>query len=100
MADGTSMSRPASDTPVAGPEAPTRLDQVREARRASPETEPAKPEAAPPVSPERIAAKPPRRRLLRPLLFALLPVALAGAAYIYVTGGQVMATDNAYVEAD
>jgi membrane fusion protein, multidrug efflux system len=100
MADGTSMSRPASDTPVTGPEAPTRLDQVREARRTSPETEPAKPEAAPSASPERTAAKRPRRRLLRPLLFALLPVALAGAAYVYVTGGQVMETDNAYVEAD
>ena len=40
-----------------------------------------------------------RRALLRPLLFALLPVALAVGAYEYVTGGQVMATDNAYVQA-
>jgi membrane fusion protein (multidrug efflux system) len=42
----------------------------------------------------------PKRRLLRPLLFALLPVALVVSGYIYVTGGQVMSTDNAYVQAD
>lgn len=40
-----------------------------------------------------------RRRVLRPLLFALLPVALIAGAYEYVTGGQVMSTDNAYVQA-
>jgi membrane fusion protein (multidrug efflux system) len=33
-------------------------------------------------------------------LFALLPLALIAGAYGYVTGGQVMSTDNAYVEAD
>ncbi len=49
----------------------------------------------PPVRP--FAAR--RRRTLRPLLFALLPVALIAGAYEYVTGGQVMATDNAYVQA-
>ncbi len=41
----------------------------------------------------------PRRRVLRPLLFALLPVALSVGAYEYVTGGQIMSTDNAYVQA-
>ena len=40
-----------------------------------------------------------RRRVLRPLLFALLPVALIAGAYEYVVGGQVMTTDNAYVQA-
>ncbi len=40
-----------------------------------------------------------RRRVLRPLLFALLPVALIAGAYEYVSGGQVMTTDNAYVQA-
>jgi membrane fusion protein, multidrug efflux system len=38
--------------------------------------------------------------LRRPLLFALLPVALLIAGYFYVTGGSVMSTDNAYVQAD
>lgn len=40
-----------------------------------------------------------KRRVLRPLLFALLPVALAVGGYDYVVGGQVMSTDNAYVGA-
>jgi membrane fusion protein, multidrug efflux system len=33
-------------------------------------------------------------------LFALLPIALIAGAYWYVTGGQIMSTDDAYVEAD
>lgn len=41
-----------------------------------------------------------RRSLLRPTLFALLPIALVIGGYLYVTGGAVMETDNAYVQAD
>jgi membrane fusion protein (multidrug efflux system) len=41
-----------------------------------------------------------RRSLRRPLMFALLPLALAIGAYRYVTGGQVISVDDAYVEAD
>jgi len=41
-----------------------------------------------------------RRSLLRPVLFALLPIALIAGGYLYVTGGAVMETDNAYVQAD
>jgi membrane fusion protein (multidrug efflux system) len=41
-----------------------------------------------------------RRSLKRPLLFAALPVVLVVGAYVYVTGGATMSTDNAYVEAD
>src|SRR6202023_1645621 len=33
-------------------------------------------------------------------LFALLPLALIAGAYWYVSGGQVMSTEDAYVEAD
>jgi membrane fusion protein (multidrug efflux system) len=33
-------------------------------------------------------------------LFALMPIALIAGAYWYVTGGQIMSTDDAYVEAD
>ena len=44
-------------------------------------------------------AVPRRRGLLRPFLFALLPLALVGGGYEYVDGGQVMSTDNAYVQA-
>ena len=36
----------------------------------------------------------------RPVLFALLPVALVIGAYVYVTGGATLTTDNAYVQAD
>lgn len=41
-----------------------------------------------------------KRSRLRPLLFALLPVALVAGGYEYVTGGRIMSTENAYVQAD
>ena len=41
-----------------------------------------------------------RRSLKRPILFALLPIALIAGGYFYVTGGQIMETDNAYLQAD
>jgi membrane fusion protein, multidrug efflux system len=40
------------------------------------------------------------RRWLRPGLMALLPLALIAGGYVYVTGGRVMSTENAYVEAE
>ena len=46
------------------------------------------------------APEEPARGQLRLILFALLPIALAGAGYVYTTGGQVMETDNAYVQTD
>jgi membrane fusion protein (multidrug efflux system) len=39
-------------------------------------------------------------QLKRWALLALLPIALIVGAYWYVTGGQIMSTDDAYVEAD
>jgi membrane fusion protein (multidrug efflux system) len=33
-------------------------------------------------------------------LFLLVPLALLGAAFFYATGGQVLSTDNAYIQAD
>jgi membrane fusion protein, multidrug efflux system len=45
-------------------------------------------------------AAPSWRSLRRPLMFALLPLALLVAGYFYVTGGAVMSTDDAYVQAD
>ena len=63
-------------------------------------------EAPSAASPSASAAAPvdirPRRKrsLVRPLLFSLLPVALVVGGYYYVNGGQVMATDNAYIQAD
>ncbi|HEX4261943.1 MAG TPA: HlyD family secretion protein, partial [Acetobacteraceae bacterium] len=41
----------------------------------------------------------PKRRL-RQGLFMLLPLVLVGGAYWYISGGQVMSTDDAYAEAD
>jgi membrane fusion protein, multidrug efflux system len=44
--------------------------------------------------------RPGRRDRIRWGLFALLPLVLVVGAYFYVTGGQVMSTDDAYVQAD
>jgi membrane fusion protein (multidrug efflux system) len=46
------------------------------------------------------APRVPRRSPIRWALFALLPIALVAGGYWYVTGGQVMSTDDAYIEAD
>jgi membrane fusion protein, multidrug efflux system len=72
-------------------------------RSAEPEDRPdsAKAADAPnerPGPPESKADKSPRWR--RHTLFALLPIALLVSAYVYVTGGGTMSTDNAYVQAD
>ena len=63
--------------------------------------------ANPPVElPQRVATvatKAPRfspQRSTRWALFALLPLALIAGSYWYAAGGQVMSTDDAYVEAD
>jgi membrane fusion protein (multidrug efflux system) len=56
---------------------------------------------APPITPEPDTTHGTgRRRWLRPVLFLLLPVALLIGGYEYVTGGQIMSTENAYVRAD
>ena len=53
-------------------------------------------DAAPPATTKAT----PERRLVRRVLFALVPVALVLGGYFYVTGGAVMSTDNAYVQAN
>ncbi len=110
-------------------DAVARMDAAREAHRPLPKTvplddqpsakAPAAPQPAPPATPDPGAAPaaapvsapsaaaptPPapvpkrKRSLLRPILFAALPVALVVGGYEYVTGGQIMSTDNAYVAA-
>jgi membrane fusion protein (multidrug efflux system) len=67
-------------------------DTTIEAAPAIPVAKGAAPEAAAPARP--------RRSAKRTILFALLPVALIVGGYYYVTGGQVMSSDNAYVQAD
>src|SRR5215207_3317004 len=70
----------------------------------TPNPENRKPEVLPPEEPRGrpvAASSPaPRKSWRRPLMFALLPVALIAGGYFYVTGGAVMSTDNAYVQAD
>jgi len=46
------------------------------------------------------AGGPERRRWTRWSLFALLPLVLAIGVYWYATGGRIMSTDDAYVEAE
>lgn len=85
------------DRPAAESRGPER--RPVEARDAAEARSPA--EAPPPAKPaEFVAGVPPRRRWLRPVLFALLPVALAAGGYAYVTGGRIVSTENAYVRAD
>jgi membrane fusion protein, multidrug efflux system len=52
-----------------------------------------------PSAPEK-AAEPSRRLWVQWSLFLILPLVLIVGGYWYVTGGQVMSTDNAYVEAE
>ena len=54
----------------------------------------------PPVSRGAKPARSKRRLPVRPVLFALLPLALVAGGYGYTAGGQTMSTDNAYVQAD
>jgi membrane fusion protein, multidrug efflux system len=88
---GVSVDRSETTEPD---EAETRLRQPQDR----------KPEPLP-LHPERSGkgtarARMPKKSLRRPLLFMLLPLALVLGAYFYITGGAVMSTDNAYVQAD
>src|ERR1700730_11305203 len=69
--------------------------------KVGPDREPeARPSAEPPLAPAAAGSVTSKKSLRRPLLFALLPMALIVGGYFYVTGGAVMSTDNAYVQAD
>ena len=66
------------------------------------------PQVAPPTAPPVSGREPSRdkkvrqvdRRRIRFGLFALLPIILLVGGYWYVTGGKVMSTDDAYVDAE
>jgi membrane fusion protein (multidrug efflux system) len=79
----TPVQDEAPEAPVTRPVAPTPIDSRRDK----------------PAPPEQTRA-PKRRRWIRWGLFALLPVVLAVGFYWYTTGGQIMSTDDAYVEAE
>jgi membrane fusion protein (multidrug efflux system) len=72
----------------------------------TPRPEDRKPELVPSAAPRGSETRPsnhaagPRKSRLRQIMFALLPLALIAGGYFYVSGGAVMSTDNAYVQAD
>jgi membrane fusion protein (multidrug efflux system) len=68
------------------------------ARRKAPRQQPEMAPRTASVLEERLRSS--RRPWLRWVLFLLLPIALIAGGHWYVTGGQVMSTDDAYVEAD
>jgi membrane fusion protein (multidrug efflux system) len=83
---------------------PKETAETPDARRAAPQERPKRPAEMPPVTEKASASEKapqsPRRRWMRWALFALLPIALIAGAYWYVIGGQVMSTDDAYVQAE
>ncbi|HWX50779.1 MAG TPA: HlyD family secretion protein [Roseomonas sp.] len=83
---------PQEEMALSSAPAPSGLQEGRQA--ATPPPPPVATPASPPATPVS------RRRWLRWGLFLLLPVALLAGGYFYVTGGQVMSTENAYVRAD
>jgi membrane fusion protein, multidrug efflux system len=79
---------------------PKEAAETPAARRDAPQKQPERPAAIAAASTPGKASRSPRRRWLRGASFALLPLVLIAGAYWYVTGGQVMSTDDANVEAD
>jgi membrane fusion protein (multidrug efflux system) len=77
---------------------PTEAKEAPTARSDAPEEHPQQPAPMPSVPKNMLRS--PRRRSMRWVLFALLPLVLVGGAYWYVTGGEVMSTDDAYVNAE
>lgn len=99
MADGASIHRMPS-----GSSSPTLRDEPPEApapetaERPSSKDPPASRAPTSAISGSRTVGS--KHRLKRSFLFTLLPVVLIVGGYFYVTGGQIMTTDNAYVRAD
>ncbi|HEV2978331.1 MAG TPA: HlyD family secretion protein [Casimicrobiaceae bacterium] len=83
--------------PQEQPERPHLPSDVPAARREAPPGQPERP-IEKTSAPQKVQS--PRRPWIRWALFAALPLALIAGAYWYVAGGQVMSTDDAYVEAD
>src|SRR4051812_5774387 len=77
---------------------PAETDEAPAPKRDTPQKLPERPANMPTASGEATRAR--RRWLARRALFTLLPLALIGGAYWYVTGGRVMSTDDAYVNAE
>ncbi len=89
----------AAEAPTSKSESPQGRSDAPAQRRTAPEETPSDTPAERPAAPGKTPQSPARRRV-RWALFALLPLALIAGGYWYVTGGQVMSMDDAYVEAD
>jgi membrane fusion protein (multidrug efflux system) len=79
-----------------------RASELRSEPREPPSITPIGPAKRPDATATAADHKPPpaRNQRVRWALFALLPIAAAAGAYWYVAGGQIMSTDDAYVDAD
>jgi membrane fusion protein (multidrug efflux system) len=93
------LGRPAGDAKDASPLGQAAPPDIRALKPGGREAE-VKEAVEPPSNPRPDTADAPRKSLRRPLMFALLPLALIVGAYWYITGGQVVSMDDAYVEAD
>jgi membrane fusion protein (multidrug efflux system) len=93
------LGRSAGDARDALPFGQAAPPDVRALKPGGRETE-VKDAVEPPRNPGPDTMDTPKKSRLRPLLFALLPLALIIGAYWYITGGQVVSMDDAYVEAD
>jgi membrane fusion protein, multidrug efflux system len=78
-----------------------KVSELRSESRESPSITPIDPAKRSDVIAAEDQKQPPaRNQRIRRTLFALLPIAAVVGAYWYVTGGQIMSTDDAYVQAD
>jgi membrane fusion protein (multidrug efflux system) len=93
------LGRPADDAKDASPFGQAAPPDVRVLKPGDREAE-VKDAAEPPPNPGPDTVDVPKKSRLRPLMFALLPLVLIIGAYWYITGGQVVSMDDAYVEAD
>jgi membrane fusion protein, multidrug efflux system len=92
------LGRPAGDAKDAAPFGQAAPPDVRVLKPGSRETEVK--DVGPPAGPRPDTVDASKKSLRRPLMFALLPLALVIGVYWYVTGGRVVSMDDAYVEAD
>ena len=93
------LGRPAGGAKDASPLGQAAPPDVRALKPGGREAE-VKDAVEPPPDPGADTVDASRKSPLRPLMFALLPLALSVGAYWYITGGNVVSMDDAYVEAD